>query len=503
MLSFSRSAGLLLHISSLPSKYGIGTFGKEAFAFVDFLQEAGFAYWQVLPLGPSGYGDSPYQSFSSFAGNPYFIDLELLKEQKLISKKELESFDFGSDAEHCDYGKLYKNRKQALRLAYSNYKKKNNIDEIDNFLLEHFASFYQQLKAYFLFCVLKEKHSRAWFEEENDIKLRKTENIIELEKTFEDEINFHKFCQYLFFTQYFALKEYANSKDIKLIGDIPFYSPYDSCDCWLNPNVFSLNEDLSLRFVGGCPPDAFSDDGQYWGMPTYNWEELEKSDYEYFLKRFDFNFKMYDVVRLDHFRGFESFWQIDANEKTARNGSWQASAGTKLFDKLKAQFGDRAIIAEDLGQISDEVRSLKFHCKFPGMKVLQFGFDDNGKSAYLPHNYDNSFSVCYTGTHDNSTILGWLKSANKNAESYATKYLKAKNEKDFIEKFIRLSLSSISFLAIIPTQDFLALDDTARMNRPATLGNWTWRLNVKNFNTLKNKSNDLRELLSLYNRLKG
>lgn len=501
MLDFSRSAGVLLHISSIPSKYGVGTFGKKAFEFVDFLENAGFKYWQVLPLGPTGFGDSPYQTFSSFAGNSYFVDLELLQEWGLLYKSELSRLDFGDNESHCDYGKLYSNRKDILHKAYFRYKSKNINYNIDEFLMGIFKESYFQLEAYFLFQVLKSKNKKPWFEEADGIKYRKAETLIELQKTHMDEINFYKFVQYLFFKQYFALKEYANSKGIKIIGDISFYSPYDSCDCWVTPNVFSLKDDLSMQFVGGCPPDAFSDDGQYWGMPTYNWNELKNTGYKYLLQRLQFNLKMYDVVRLDHFRGFESFWQINASEKTARNGSWQISGSYDFFDTVKNNFGELPIIAEDLGVITDQVRSLKKFCNFPGMKVLQFAFDEKGKSAYLPHNYDNTFSVTYSGTHDNSTILGWLKNTNGNAINYAKMYLNAKTEKSFVQNFIRLTLSTISFLAIIPAQDFLQLDEDARMNRPATIGNWTWRLTKQNFSKLKKQANNIRSLLYLYNRI--
>lgn len=499
MFDFSRSAGVLLHISSLPSKYGIGTFGAEAYAFVDFLKAAGFRYWQILPLGPTGYGDSPYQTFSSFAGNPYFIDLEYLRAEKLLSKNDLSELDGGDDA-HCDYGRLYKTKEAVLRKAFVRYKKKNSSEIIDLFLSEKFGETYYQLEAYFLYCVLKKLHNKAWFEEEAAVKFRDEKTLTKLWERFADEISFYKFTQYLFFKQYFALKSYANEKGICIIGDIPFYSPYDSCDCWVNPHVFSFNEDLSLRFVGGCPPDAFSDDGQYWGMPTYNWDALRSTEYEYWMQRFAIHFKMYDAVRLDHFRGFDAFWEIDAREKTARNGQWQPSAGAAFFDVLKNRFGNLPLIAEDLGMIGDEVHSLMRYANLPGMKVLQFAFDDNGTSAYLPHNFDTPFSVTYSGTHDNDTILGWLRSANPHAVDYAKNYLDVQSEKSFVHRFIRLCFSSISFLAIVPAQDFLELDGHARMNFPGSLGNWTWRLTRQNFSTLKKQSDSLKMLLKMYNR---
>lgn len=501
MLDFSRGAGVLLHISSLHSKYGIGTFGKEAFEFVDFLQACGFRYWQVLPLGPTGYGDSPYQVFSSFAGNTYFIDLSFLLKENLLCKKELDAFDFGSDTKTCDYGKLYEAREKVLRLAFEHFKTRNEIALCEKFLIEKFGTLYKQLEAYFLFCVLKAKHKRSWFDEAENIKMRKSEAINDLQKAFEDDINFYKFTQYLFFKQYFSLKEYANRAGIKIIGDLPFYSPYDSCDCWANHENFSFDENLSLRFVGGCPPDAFSDDGQYWGMPTYNWAAMCKNDYEYLMQRFEFNFKLFDVVRLDHFRGFESFWEINANEKTARNGNWVKSDGKNLFTVLKKRFSSAPFIAEDLGVITDEVRTLQNFCGFPGMKVLQFAFDDGGQSTYLPQNYADTFSVVYTGTHDNSTILGWLKTGNKEATNFAQNYLLTKSEKAFVQNFIRLAFSAVSFLTVVPIQDFLCLDETARMNTPATMGNWTWRMTRKDFYSLKKDIEKIKELLKMYNRI--
>lgn len=500
MFNFARSAGVLLHVSSLPAKYGIGTFGRSAFEFVDFLKRCGFSYWQVLPLGPTGFGDSPYQSFSSFAGNPYFIDLELLVREKLLRKKEITAVDFGAADNQCDYGLLYRNRTKILRLAFERFKTKQDVSFCEKYLRETFGSLYPQLEAYFLFCALKNDRHRDWYDEERAVKFRDTTAIAELQKTFSEEINFQKFVQYLFFTQYFALKRYANENGVCIIGDIPFYSAYNSCDCWTNPDAFSLDENRAVQFVGGCPPDAFSDDGQYWGMPTYNWDALRQSGYAYWIQRLDFNFMLFDAVRLDHFRGFEAFWKINARENTARNGVWEKGGGADFFAALKNHRTSLPIIAEDLGVITDEVRNLQRFCNVPGMKVLQFAFDDEGRSPYLPHNYADSFSVVYTGTHDNATSVGWFADQDSSAVAYAKKYLDAAGAKPLAEKLVRLAFSAISFLAIIPAQDLLQLDNSARMNTPATMGNWVWRLTRKNFAALQKREAAVRDLLKLYNR---
>ena len=500
MFDFRRSAGVLLHISSLPSKYGIGTFGRSAFEFVDWLQACGFSYWQVLPLGPTSFGDSPYQSFSSFAGNPYFIDLEQLIDEKLLLRKEAVAVNFGSEENFCDYGRLYEEREKILRLAFNRFEAAHDIALCEKFLRETFGTLYPQLEAYFLFCALKKEHQRNWFEEDAPIKFCEQAALAELRTKFSHEINFQKFIQYMFFSQYFSLKRYANERGIRIIGDVPFYSLYDSCDCWNNPREFSLDENLAVQFVGGCPPDIFSDDGQYWGMPTYNWEAMKQSGYSYWFQRLDFNFMLFDVVRLDHFRGFESFWKIDARETVARNGVWEKSGGEDFFTALKNHRTQIPIIAEDLGVITDEVRHLQRFCNFPGMKILQFECRDGGQSPYLPNNYADTFSVVYPGTHDNETTAGWCAAKNSQEVLFAEKYLDADGIKPLAKKMVRLALSAVSFLAVIPSQDILLLYNSARMNLPASMGNWRWRLTHKNFAELKNQVPHLRELLTMYNR---
>lgn len=497
----TRTAGILLPISSLAGEYGIGNFGKAAFDFIDFLKSTGFKYWQVLPLGPTGYGDSPYQPFSSFAGSMYYIDLNNLCTQGLLSKQELDKINFGLDKTHCDYGALYRECEPLLRKAYHSFLKQDNIDTCKTFLTQRFTQhIYQQLEMYFLFCSLKHHHNRFWFEEELNIKLKDKHTISQLQKKYKDDIDFYTFVQYLFFTQYFNLKKYANQHGIKIIGDVPFYSSHDSCDCWVNAKNFSLDDTFKPVTVGGCPPDAFTDDGQYWGMPTYNWEYLQKTNYEYLLDRLEYNLLLYDVIRLDHFRGFESYWSIDATEKTARNGRWEKSGQYDFFSAIKKRLPNAVIIAEDLGVITEEVQALKTFSAYPGMKVLQFAFSENGKNTYLPHNFTNTNSVMYTGTHDNATLAEWYSSENEQTLTFACQYLQANNKDDFIERCIRLVLASTSILAIIPAQDFLHLDKFARINTPGTTGNWTWRLTEEDMAKLNTLQAHISSLLDMYNR---
>ena len=466
-----RLCGILMPIFSLPSKYGIGTFGSEAKRFVDFLHKAGQSYWQILPLNPTNYGDSPYQSFSSFAGNPYFIDIETLIEEKLIDQATADSFDFGDDYEKIDYGKLYDNRLNLLRLAFKNFEKDADYIEFTNsnsYWLDDFS----------LFMALKNANAdSSWQTWEKPLRFRETEAINKAKTQYAKDIEFYKFVQYEFAKQWKDLKKYANSKGISIIGDIPIYVALDSADVWSNPKQFLLNEDLEPTLVAGVPPDAFSEDGQLWGNPIYNWELMEKDNFSWWKKYLGNALNKYDIVRIDHFRGFESYFTIPFGDKDAKNGKWKKGPDTKLFDTLKKEFGvNLPIIAEDLGLLTPDVLKMLKATGFPGMKVLQFAFDSSLKSDYLPHNF-NKNCVVYTGTHDNDTIIGWLSSADVNEVKMAKRYLNCNNDSEFNWAMIRSALMSVAETCILMMPDFMGLDSKARINTPSTLGeNWQWRI---------------------------
>lgn len=468
----TRSSGILMHIASLPSPYGIGTFGKEAYEFVDFLVEAGQSYWQILPVGPTGAGDSPYQSFSTFAGNPYFIDLDLLKEEGLLTKEDYENVDFGNDPEKVDYEKMFNNKMPILRIAFQNSKGKYK-DEIKNFRLENKA----WLEDYALYMAVKSEFDlKSWQEWDTDIKLRKKTALEYFKEELKNEIDYWVFLQCLFFKQWAALKNYANINGIKIIGDIPIYVAEDSADTWANSEVFMLDEEKRPIVVSGCPPDAFSDTGQLWGNPIYNWSYLEKTHYKWWIERIKGNINLYDVTRIDHFRGFESFWQIPYGESTAVNGKWVKGPGIKLFNAVKEVLGEVDIIAEDLGYLTQEVMDFRDATGYPGMKVLEFAFDTREESDYLPHNYEKN-CIVYTGTHDNDTVMGWFENTQKSDTDFAKRYLKLNKREGYNWGFIRGALSSVGNLAIAQMQDYLGLGSEARINIPSTLGgNWLWRV---------------------------
>ncbi len=468
----TRSSGILMHITSLPSPYGIGTFGKEAYEFVDFLEKSGQKYWQVLPLGSTGNGDSPYQSFSSFAGNPYFIDLNLLAKQGLLRKEDYENIDFGSDNTKVDYEKIFNNKMPILRIAFENSKGKYE-DEIKSFRYEN----KEWLEDYALYMALKSKFDlKPWQDWDEHIKLRHKEAVNQYKEELKLEIGYWVFLQYLFFSQWKNLKSYANSKEIKIIGDIPIYVSEDSADAWANSEIFLLDENKKPIAVSGCPPDAFSDTGQLWGNPIYDWKYLEKSDYKWWIERIKINSTIYDVTRIDHFRGFESFWQVPYGEKTAVNGRWAKGSGIKLFDTVKRVLGEVNIIAEDLGYITQEVIDFRNAAGFYGMKVLEFAFDTREQSDYLPHNYDKN-CIVYTGTHDNETVIGWMENTKNDDVNFAKEYFKLDEKEGYNWGFIRGALSSVANLAIAQLQDYLGLGNEARMNIPSTIGgNWQWRV---------------------------
>lgn len=490
-----RTSGVLMPISSLPSPYGIGTMGKQAKKFVDFLEKAGQKYWQILPICPTSYGDSPYQSFSSFAGNPYFIDLEYLCKDKLLTKKECESFDWGGSEKYIDYGIMYISRYKLLKKAYARFVK-NIPDDYAQFCKTEA----EWLDEYALFMALKDANDGvAWFEWDEDLKTRKPEAIEAAKKEYADDIEFYKMLQYLFFKQWRQLKAYANSKNIEIIGDVPIYVAGDSADVWANPKQFYLDEELNPIEVAGCPPDAFSADGQLWGNPLFRWDVMKKDGYTWWTKRISAMADLYDIIRIDHFRGFDSYYAIPAEDDTAKNGEWKEGPGMDLFKVLEKKLGKLPIIVEDLGFLTPSVIKLLKDSGFPGMKVVQFAFDSREDSDYLPHNYPKN-CVVYTGTHDNDTVMGWMKTAPKSAVKFAKEYLNLTKEEGYNWGMMRAAWSSVADMAIVPMQDILGLGSEARINTPSTIGeNWKWRATADQIdNSIAKK---LRKCMKMYARL--
>ena len=470
-----RFSGILMPIFSLPSKYGIGSFSKEAYKFILWLKDAGQSYWQILPTGPTGFGDSPYQSFSVFAGNLYFIDPEELIEEGVLTKRECEAALCGDEG-RIDYGKLYKTRYQLLMTAFERSNAGNDCEYIA-FVRDN--SFW--LDDYALFMACKEhfggKEFTLWDE---DIKNREKNAMEKYSEKLSEKIAFHKYVQYKFFSAWNRLKAFANANGIKIIGDIPIYTAADSCDVWADRRFFDVDENGVPNIVAGCPPDGFSADGQLWGNPVYKWDEHRKDGYSWWIKRLRHCFMMYDVVRIDHFRGFDEFYTIPNGETTAKNGKWKKGPGKELFDAFRDSCGKKEIIAEDLGFVTPSVKKLVADCGFSGMKVLQFGFDsrDGGGGDYLPHNYKYSCAA-YTGTHDNPTLAGWIKEITADEREQLHTYLCDYSTPDDRLNFplIGLVMRSRAKYVIIPIQDWLELGNEARINAPATLGgNWTWRV---------------------------
>ncbi len=496
----NRAAGILMPIFSLPSKYGIGCFSNEAYEFVDWMRDAGQCYWQILPLGPTSYGDSPYQSFSTFAGNPYFIDLEQLIAEGLLTKAECDAIDFGQDASLIDYEKLYYGRFGLLRKAYERANVSRNQD---------FQCFIREnawwLDNYALFMAIKDWFKgRPWFEWPEDIRFRYGYSIDYYNEQLYFEIEFQKYMQFVFHKHWFQLKTYANEQGIQIIGDIPIYVAFDSADVWANPYLFQLN-DVNLPIaVAGCPPDAFSSTGQLWGNPLYRWDYHKSTGFSWWMSRLNQVFCLYDVVRIDHFRGFDSYYSIPYGELTAVNGRWEQGPGIELFWKMWEVLGNQKVIAEDLGFMTESVRQLVSDSGFPGMKVLEFAFisrDSNGANDYLVHNY-NENCVVYTGTHDNETLQGWLKSIKKEElgmlREYLCDYYTPIEELHFA--LISLAMRSNAHMCIIPIQDYLGLDNKARINHPSTLGgNWKWRIEKEMLSTKMKQR--IRTLTKIYERL--
>ncbi len=472
-----RECGVLLPISSLPSPYGIGAFSKEAYEFIDNLKDAGQNYWQILPLAPTGFGDSPYQAFSAFAGNPYFIDLVQLIDDGLLTRQECDEMYFGNDARYVDYAAIYYSRFPILKKAYLRWKERTEIhgQDVDQKLTE---GLYEETLDYCFYAALKKSFGeKSWSEWDEDIKLRRPEALARYKEELKEEIRFYEFQQMMFTRQWSALKEYAHSRGIRIIGDIPIYVAFDSADSWSHPELFQFDERCRPTGVAGVPPDAFSATGQLWGNPLYRWDYHKETDFAWWLRRIQYCFDMYDVVRVDHFRGFEQYYAIPADETTAMNGVWEDGPGYALFDAIRKKFGKLDIIAEDLGLLTPGVIELLEKTGFPGMKVLQFAFDGNPKNEYLPLGYKKN-CVVYTGTHDNDTLRGWYETMPQYAREFAARYMNSSTPWEEAHwDFIKLALSSVANLAVIPLQDYLGLGWEARINTPSTLGgNWEWRM---------------------------
>lgn len=492
---FDRSAGILMPVSSLPSPYGIGTLGKEAYSFVDFVKECHHGYWQVLPLGPTSFGDSPYQSFSAFAGNPSFVDLDVLIEENLLDKDYVCSFDWGSNPESVAYDKIFESRSIVLKQAFLNSKHK---------LQTSFMQFQKEnaywLPDYALFMACKQHfEGLEWGKWDEDIRFRKPEALARYKRELAEEIDFYEFVQYKFYEQWNKLKKYANEKGIEIIGDIPIYMAYDSADVWANAEVFLLDAHRRPELVAGVPPDAFSRLGQKWGNPIYDWTKMEEDGFGWWKARMSAMARLYDVIRIDHFLGIVKYYTIPAEDSDACNGEYHEGPGRKLTDAINAAIGDKKIIAEDLGVSNPEAAKLLETNGYPGMKVLEFALDGNRDNDHLPYNYKTSNLVVYGGTHDNETLMGFFNDRNDWELGYAFDYLDTRNRRKMVDQVFRAAYGSIADLVIFQTQDILRLGNEARMNFPSTQGcNWKWRLRQGQLG--QQQINEMRYLASVFGR---
>ena len=493
-----RQSGVLMHISSLPGKYGIGSFGQSAYDFVDFLVRTKQRYWQILPLGTTSYGDSPYQSFSAFAGNTYFIDFDILIEEGLLNEADVKGADFGDDPRKVDYAKIFDARRPIMEKAVARFLKADDLSDYESFVeqnavwLEVFAE-YMAIKEHF--------DNLAWTEWPDEaIRRREAASLASYREKLADKLTYHRVTQYLFFKQWLRLKAYANEHHIEIVGDMPIYVAADSADVWAQPHFFKTDAVGKPTCVAGCPPDEFSETGQLWGNPIYDWEAMDKDGYAWWIERLRESFKIYDIVRIDHFRGFESYWEVPADSETSATGKWVKGPDYKLFAAVKEALGDLNIIAEDLGFMTDEVIELRERTGFPGMKILQFAFNPDDESIDSPHLAPNN-SVMYTGTHDNNTVLGWYKDEIDDAtRQYMAQYTNRKEYETVPHAMLRTIFSSVSFMAIATMQDLLELDSAARMNYPSTIGgNWTWRMTAEELNPIV--EGELYSLTKTYRRM--
>ncbi len=486
-----RKSGILLHPTSLYGKEGIGTLGDSLYEFINFLSKSKQKLWQIFPLGPTGYGDSPYQCFSAFAGNPYLIDLETLAKEGYLSFEDI-NIDFGDDVEKINYGLIYERKLPILKKAYINFKEDDDFTKFEkdnSYWLEDFAQF-SAFKEYF--------GGISWLEWPKEYKNRDSKALETLNSKLENEIKYFKFLQYIFFKQWKNVKAYANSKGIEIIGDIPIFVSMDSADAWSNNEIFQFDKDRNPVKVAGVPPDYFSATGQLWGNPLFDWDKLKETGYKWWIDRVKANLSLYDIIRIDHFRGFESYWSINYGEETAINGKWEKGPGMDLFNAIRESLGDLNIIAEDLGTLTDDVVKLKNDTGFPGMRILQFAFSQDPENEYLPHNYDNN-TVVYTGTHDNDTTNSWFSNLNDIEKQEVREYINVYDDNGIVYGLIRVALSSVADIAIIPMQDYLNLGGFARINTPGlAAGNWQWRL--KNDGLSDELAKTISHLTEIYGR---
>jgi 4-alpha-glucanotransferase len=472
-MKLQRSSGILLPIFSLPSKYGVGTLGQAAYDFIDFLADADQAWWQILPVGPTSYGDSPYQCYSTFAGNPYFVDLDLLVEDGLLKKSELKGVDFGDDPSQVDYAKLFENRFPLLRKAFA----RGRVT-----MAEEFADFRREnqrwLDDYALFMAAKDHFGgKPWTEwPDDDLRMHRPDAVRRYMETLAEDVEFYSFVQLLFFRQWDAMHAYALDRGVGIIGDLPIYVAMDSADTWSSPESFQLDDQNVPTAVSGVPPDYFSEDGQLWGTPLYRWDAMRADGYGWWIRRVEGAAKLYDALRIDHFRGFEAYWSVPYGDKTAKNGKWVKGPGMDLVGRLTGWFHDVQFIAEDLGFITPELQALLTESGLPGMKVLEFAFDSREPSNYLPHTYGPN-CICYTGTHDNTTLAAWRDEADPDDVAFADEYLGLNDEEGRNIGMIRGGMSSVAVLFVAQLQDWLNTGAESRINTPGKLGgNWLWRL---------------------------
>lgn len=466
-MKFERTSGILMHITSLPGDHGIGSMGKAAFQFVDFLAAAKQKLWQIFPLGPTGYGDSPYQTFSVFAGNPLLIDLQGLLSRSLLEAGDLDNMPANTDS--VDFGAVFKEKHQVLKKAYQKFTATRNYEEFckqNDFWLENYATF---------MAIKDDNDGRPWNEWEKGLKLRLTSPMQQIKQKLEKQIEYYKFLQFVFYEQWQKIQDYAHSKNIKIIGDIPIYVAFDSADAWANPEYFLFDENKQPTHVAGVPPDAFTATGQLWGNPLYDWQQMQKDGFKWWIDRFKICLQSCDIIRVDHFLGLVNYWAVPASDDTAINGKWQPARGREMLGKVLDTLGELPIIAEDLGAVTPPVEKLRDDFNLPGMKILQFAFGSGDDNPFLPHNFPEN-CVVYTGTHDNETTRGWYHNLPQHVKDHLHHYLQFDGS-DVAWKLIETAWHSRAVMALAPMQDFLNLDNKARMNTPGTLGgNWQWRL---------------------------
>ena len=494
----TRSSGVLMHITSLPNAFGIGSFGQSAYDFVDFLVETKQTYWQILPLTTTSYGDSPYQSFSAVAGNTHLIDFDLLTQMGLLKESDYASVNFGDDPTSVDYERIFYARRPILEIAVKNFLENQSFqadfkhfEKSNRLWLDDFAEF----------MAIKEHFGNQALQKWDDKKAvaRDPSALEKYRILLAEQIQYFKVTQYFFFKQWSELKHYANQKGIKIIGDMPIYVAADSVEVWTKPELFQLDEERNPLFVAGVPADQFSATGQLWGNPLYAWEEHKKQGYAWWIHRIEESFKIYDVLRIDHFKGFSDYWQVDGKAEVAKDGSWQPGPGYDLFKAVKEQLGDLPIIAEDLGNIDDKARKLLADCNYPGMKILQFGFEDvSGESLDSPH-YCIPHSIVYTGTHDNDVTNGWYNNLTEQQQQYINDYTHRHEDESICQAMIRQLFATVSNTTIATMQDVLDLPASSRMNVPSTIGgNWQWRMQQSDLT--QDKKDFLAKMTTLYQR---